>query len=293
MTTSREARRGDDKRLCGLSVPLGVGGSWEREGWRAVVEAARVAELCGFHSIWLTQGDSGVDTAQPNPMLVAAAVSVSTQDIRVRVEKAEQPGHDPLRTAEDWSVVDNLSNARVEVLSRVGRRREGEPLPGGLSEGVDRARAQILSTRHLWSGKHVLRAGPEEEEYSVHTYPAPQYPDPAFWLADGGDGLGLRLSAELNTGVYLIDDLVFDQIAERVALSEEQFRAVTGRPGRVAVAAGTALSPEEIQGIHALGVEEVVHELDIESARGRLAEAITEIAQANDLMAMSEIAQRD
>jgi alkanesulfonate monooxygenase SsuD/methylene tetrahydromethanopterin reductase-like flavin-dependent oxidoreductase (luciferase family) len=293
MTTSREAPRGDDKRLCGLSVPLGVGGSWEKEGWRAVVEAARIAELCGFHSIWLTHGDCGVDAAQPNPVLVAAAVSVSTQHIRVRVEKSEQPEHDPLRIAEDWSVVDNLSNARVELLSRVGRRKEGEPLPGGHSDGVDRARAQILSTRHLWSGKHVLRAGPEEKECSVHTYPAPQHADPAFWLADCGDGLGIRLSAELNTGVYIIDDLAFDQIAERVVLSEEQFRAVNGRPGRVAVAAGTALSPEEIQGIHALGVEEVVHELDIEAARGRLTEAITELAHTNDLMAMSEMARRD
>jgi hypothetical protein len=93
--------------------------------------------------------------------------------------------------------------------------------------------------------------------------------------------------------VYIIDDLSFDQIAERVALSEEQFRTVNGRPGRVAVEVGTALSPEEIRRIHALGVEEVVHEIDIESARGRLAEAIAEIAHANDLMAMSEIARRD
>ncbi len=139
----------------------------------------------------------------------------------------------------------------------------------------------------------MLRAGPEEEEYSVHTYPAPQHADPVFWLAECGDGLGLKLSAELNTGVYITDDLTFDQIAERVVLSEEQFRAVNGRPGRVAVAAGTALSPEEIQGIHALGVEEVVHELDIEAARGRLTEAITELAHTNDLMAMSAIARRD
>ncbi|MFJ5309825.1 LLM class flavin-dependent oxidoreductase [Streptomyces sp. NPDC088350] len=274
MTTSQETRRGDDTRLCGLSIAVGVGTSWEKEGWRAVVEAARTAELCGFHSIWLTGGDRTVDRVRPNPALVAAAVSVSTQNIRLRVEMAES-GHDPLRVAEDWSVVDNLSDSRVELLYP--------------AEAADRTRAQLLSTRDLWNGKDVLRAGPGENEYNVRIYPAPQQAAPTFWLADGDDGLGRELSAEMNTGVYIVDDLSFDQIAERIALLQEQFRAVNGNPGRVAVAAGTALSPEDIQGIHALGVEEVVHRLDIEAVQERLTEAVTELAHANDLVSNGEI----
>nr|BFE64724.1 hypothetical protein GCM10020063_092500 [Dactylosporangium thailandense] len=255
-------------RLCGLSVVIGSGKDWETEGWCAVVEAARIAESCGFHSIWLTDGRHDADEARHNPALVAAAVSVNTRRIRVRVEVAEPPASDPLRVAEDWSVVDNLSDARVELLSR---------LRG------DRAGARILSIRELWSGKHVLRAGPGDEEYSVRTYPAPRRPDPTFWFADHGDGPVPGIPPELNAGVLIAGELAVDQIAQRAGLVREQFQATHGRPARLAVAVGTALRPEEIQEISALGVEELVYSVDIEATRDHLAEAVTELARAKGL----------
>ena len=265
MTTSRR---------CGLSVVVGSGKGWESEGWRAVVETARIAEHCGFHSIWLTDGKRDVHEVQPNPALVAAAVAVNTQRIRVRVETTVRPGSDHLRAAEDWSVVDNLSNARVELVSALGADRAGE---------------QILAIRDLWSGKPVLRAGPGEEEYDVRTYPAPSQADLTLWLADSGDGLPSEITPEMTTGVFVREELAFDQIAKRVALLREQFEAAGGGPARLAVTAGTALGPEEIQEIHGLGVEEVVYEIDIEGTRDHIAETITALARASGLTAVTEI----
>ncbi|MER7279806.1 LLM class flavin-dependent oxidoreductase [Dactylosporangium sp. NPDC000244] len=255
-------------RLRGLSVVIGSGKGWESEGWRAAVETARIAESCGFHSIWLTDGGRDVDEVRHNPALVAAAVAVNTRRIRVRVEVADPPASDPLRVAEEWSVVDNLSDARVELLSR---------LRG------DRAGAQILSVRELWSGKPVLRAGPGEEEYSVRTYPAPRRPEPTCWFADLGAGPASGIPPELNAGVFIAGELAVDRIAQRAGLLRDQFQAMRGRPARLAVAAGTTLRPEEVQEIYALGVEELVYTLDIEATRDHLAEAVTELARAKGL----------
>ncbi|OON81418.1 hypothetical protein B1H18_08870 [Streptomyces tsukubensis] len=271
-----ERRAGEqDKRLCGISIAVvGDVGGRGASGWRETTEAARIAELCGFNSVWLTRGSTGLGEVQPNPALTAAAVAVTTRSIKVRVEVTEQLRDNSLRAAEDWSVVDNLSNARVELLSAAEHRKEMEPISRDL--------------RDLWNGNQVRRAGPGKEEYTVHTFPAPQQADPMFWLTDSGDGAELQLAGSAGTGVFVRKELAFDQMVERVGALQEQYQAATRNLGRVAVTVNTTTGQEEIQQLRALGVEEVVYEIDLDSTRGHLTEALTELAHANHLLQRSD-----
>jgi alkanesulfonate monooxygenase SsuD/methylene tetrahydromethanopterin reductase-like flavin-dependent oxidoreductase (luciferase family) len=47
--------------------------------------------------------------------VLAAALAVSTSNIRIRAGSVISPLQNPIRVAEEWSIVDNLSNGRVDL----------------------------------------------------------------------------------------------------------------------------------------------------------------------------------
>ena len=49
----------------------------------------------------------------PNPSVTSAALAMVTERIALRAGSVVAPLHHPLRIAEEWSVVDNLSAGRV------------------------------------------------------------------------------------------------------------------------------------------------------------------------------------
>ncbi len=51
----------------------------------------------------------------PNPSVLSAALSLFTKNIRLRAGSVVLPLHDPLRVAEEWALVDQLSGGRVGV----------------------------------------------------------------------------------------------------------------------------------------------------------------------------------
>ena len=52
----------------------------------------------------------------PNPNPLAASLAKQTAQIRLRAGSVNAPQHaTPLRVAEDWAVVDNLSGGRVDI----------------------------------------------------------------------------------------------------------------------------------------------------------------------------------
>src|SRR5215470_15781395 len=48
----------------------------------------------------------------PNPSVVSAALAAITSKIQIRAGSLISPLHNPIRIAEEWSVVDNLSQGR-------------------------------------------------------------------------------------------------------------------------------------------------------------------------------------
>ena len=64
----------------------------------------------------------------PSSSVISAALAASTQRIRIRAGSVVLPLHSPIRVAEEWSVVDNLSTGRVKNLT-TGAELESLPLP--------------------------------------------------------------------------------------------------------------------------------------------------------------------
>src|SRR6185312_5121833 len=82
--------------------------------YRLLLDGARFADARGFDSIWLPERHfhpfGGIF---PNPSVLAAAVAVATKRLAIRAGSVVLPLHHPLRVAEEWAVVDQLSRGRV------------------------------------------------------------------------------------------------------------------------------------------------------------------------------------
>jgi natural product biosynthesis luciferase-like monooxygenase protein len=93
----------------------------ERNKYRLVLESARFADENGFHAIWTPERHfHRFGGLYPNPSVLSAALAMTTKSIGLRAGSVILPTHHPIRVAEEWSVVDNLSNGRVGVALATG-----------------------------------------------------------------------------------------------------------------------------------------------------------------------------
>lgn len=128
-----------------------------------LLEAARQAERRGLTALWLPEQHGA--SIFPNPAVAAAAVAVATRRIGVRAGGLALPLHNPIRVAEEWSLVDNLSGGRV-----------------GIAFGAaDGDRAGIETVRRLWRGEAVRVPDGEGRPIEVRILPQPVQPELPLW----------------------------------------------------------------------------------------------------------------
>ena len=84
--------------------------------YRLIIEAAKFADAHGFEAIWSPERHfHEFGAPYPNPSVINAALATITSKVQLRAGSVVLPLHDPLRVAEEWSLVDQLSNGRVGI----------------------------------------------------------------------------------------------------------------------------------------------------------------------------------
>ncbi len=84
--------------------------------YRLLIEGAKFADTHGFAAVWTPERHfHEFGGLYPNPSVTSAAIATVTERIQIRAGSVVLPLHDPLRVAEEWAVVDNLSNGRAAV----------------------------------------------------------------------------------------------------------------------------------------------------------------------------------
>src|SRR5215510_13247305 len=84
--------------------------------YRLVIEGAKFADRHGFSCVWVPERHfTQLGCLYPNPALLQAALARETQRISLRAGSVVMPLHHPIRVAEEWAVVDNLSGGRVGI----------------------------------------------------------------------------------------------------------------------------------------------------------------------------------
>jgi len=185
--------------------------------YRLYIEGAKIADELGLAAIWTPERHfTDVAAAYPNPSLLSAALAVLTKRIKLRAGSVVLPLHDPIRVAEEWAVVDNLSGGRAGISFAPGWLADDFVLAPERYETRSALMAgAVADVRRLWRGEPVLRRNGRGEDISVSIRPRPVQGTPPLWLtaaaspksfeAAGAMGLNV-LTALLNQSVAELAD---------------------------------------------------------------------------------------
>ncbi len=149
------------------------------------VELMEAAEGFGFDSVWPAEHHFTEYGFCASPALPLAAIARRTRRIRLGTGVVVLPFHHPLRVAEDFAMLDNLSGGRVEL--GVGRGYQPIEFQGF---GIDQARSREIFDEALevllqaWREPRVHFDGRHFRFHDVEVRPRPlQKPHPPVWLA--------------------------------------------------------------------------------------------------------------
>lgn len=179
----------------------GVGGG---EGiYQLLLDGARFADRNGFRAVWMPERHfhpfGGI---YPNPSVAAAALATITEHVRLRAGSVVAPLHHPIRIAEEWSVVDNLSSGRVGISFAPGWHPTDFVLaPDRFTERKADVVAAVSTVRALWRGEEITRVDGLGEAARVRLYPLPVQPELPAWLTTSGNPESYELAGRLGTSV--------------------------------------------------------------------------------------------
>ena len=193
-------QRGMDFSLIFFS---GNGATEDRDKYDLVIESARFADRHGFSAVTTPERHfQPIGGLFPNPAVLSAALAMVTERIQLRAGSVVLPLHDPLRIAEEWSVVDNLSKGRVAISCATGWHPGDFILRPSAYEdrrGVMHDSLGIL--RRLWRGESVMRKDIAGNEVEVRTLPRPIQKELPIFITSSGNPATWVKAGELGAGV--------------------------------------------------------------------------------------------
>jgi natural product biosynthesis luciferase-like monooxygenase protein len=156
--------------------------------YRLLFEAAKYADEHGFAAIWIPERHfQDFGGLYPNPATLAAALAMVTRRIQIRAGSVALPLHNPIRVAEEWSVVDNLSHGRVAISFASGWHPEDFVLsPRSYGKRREIMFHGIETIKQLWSGETVRFPNVDGNETEIKILPKPIQQKLPVWITSSG-----------------------------------------------------------------------------------------------------------
>jgi natural product biosynthesis luciferase-like monooxygenase protein len=219
-----------------------------RDKYRLLLEGARFADTHGFEAVWTPERHfHAFGGLYPNPSVTGAAVAAITSRVGIRAGSCVLPLHHPLRVAEEWSVVDNISNGRVGVSFAAGWQPNDFVLrPDAFADAKGTMFREITTVQRLWRGEALPFAGPKGE-VSVRMLPRPVQSELPFWITTAGNPETFEQAGTFGGNIltHLLGQTV-DELAGKLQRYREAWRAA-GHPGtgRVTLMVHTFIGDDE------------------------------------------------
>jgi natural product biosynthesis luciferase-like monooxygenase protein len=208
--------------------------------YRLIVEGAKFADRHGFTAIWTPERHfHSFGGLYPNPSVLAAALAMVTERLEIRAGSVVLPLHNPIRVAEEWSVVDNLSRGRVGLSFASGFHPDDFTFsPESYAGRRDEMFAKIATLRRLWRGERVRVPGGAGNEIEVEIFPKPVQRDLPTWVTCANNPQTFEETGKIGAHVLTsLIGLTTDALAERIALYRQSLARHGHDPakGQVAV----------------------------------------------------------
>ncbi|OKH27963.1 LLM class flavin-dependent oxidoreductase [Chroogloeocystis siderophila] len=197
----------------------GDGSTTNNNKYRLLIEGAKFADHHDFAGIWIPERHfDAFGGLYPNPAVAGAAIAMVTKRIQIRSGSVVMPLQDPLRVAEEWSMVDNLSQGRVSLSFAPGWHPNDFVLyPDKYAHKKEIMWRDIQVVQQLWQGNAIIRRG-GNGNVNIHTFPKPIQSRLPIWITSLSDETFIaagRIGANILTSP-LYQSL--DEILNKVSL---------------------------------------------------------------------------
>ncbi len=157
--------------------------------YKLLLDGARYADQHGFAALWTPERHfHAFGGLYPNPAVTSAAIAAVTERIQIRAGSVVLPLHHPIRVAEDWSVVDNISRGRVGVSFASGWQPNDFVLrPENFATNKQVMLRDIEVVRQLWRGEKVSFLGATGDMVEISILPRPVQKELPIWVTSAGN----------------------------------------------------------------------------------------------------------
>jgi len=172
-------------------------GTTMAERYAAGLDMCELGDRLGFFSVILSEHHGSDDGYLPSPLPMAAAVAARTSRLRINVSLAVAPFYDPVRLAEDASVVDNLAGGRLQLTLGAGYLQHEFDLYGvPMKERTARMLEALSALQGLSSGEPF-----EFHGRTINIRPLPAKPRGLRLDLGASSEAGARRAARLGVGL--------------------------------------------------------------------------------------------
>jgi len=231
LKTDVHRSRSIDFSLCYFASELGGD---PRERYRLLIEGAKFADENDFSAVWTPERHfHSFGGLFPNPSVAGAALATLTRRIGIRAGSVVAPLHHPVRIAEEWALVDNLSDGRVGISFASGWQANDFVFA---PERYERRKQIMLDdiemVRRLWRGESVMFRSGDGTDIAVKIYPSPIQAELPVWVTAAGNPETFEQAGKIGANIltHLLGQKIED-VEQKIRIYRAA-RAASGLPGR-------------------------------------------------------------
>ncbi|MHA7867417.1 MAG: MupA/Atu3671 family FMN-dependent luciferase-like monooxygenase [Salipiger thiooxidans] len=205
-----------------------------QDKYRLLLDGAKFADENGFCAVWTPERHfHAFGGPYPNPSVTGAAVAAVTKNIAVRAGSVVAPLHHPARIAEEWAVIDNLTNGRAGLAIASGWQPDDFVLrPENTPPDNKPAMFETIEqVRRLWRGEAVAFPRKDGTPHALVTQPRPVSAELPVWVTTAGNPETWIEAG--RTGCNVLTHLLgqsIDEVADKIRLYHEALRGAGHDP---------------------------------------------------------------
>lgn len=188
-----------------MNLPNAVTGEalTAQQKFHNILEQARLAERLGFDAYGIGERH-GAPFLSSSPPVVLTAVAAATTRIRLLTTVTVLSVLDPVRVAEDYATLDQLSGGRLEMIIGKGNDPRHYPLFGIREEEQwDSLGERYELLKRLWTEENVTWQGTYRPPlHDVTTWPRPLQQSIPIWHGSASSTLSTELAAKYGEPLF-------------------------------------------------------------------------------------------
>jgi len=203
--------------------------------YRLLMEGTKFADEHDFTAVWTPERHfHEFGGLYSNPALTSAALATITKRVQLRAGSVVLPLHHPIRVAEEWAFVDNISHGRVAVSFASGWHADDFVFsPQNYPDRKQLMLEQLETVRNLWRGDAMSFKGGVGNDIEIKIHPRPIQQELPFWITTAGHPDTFRAAGEAGANLltHLLGQSV-EELAEKIEIYKQSWRPRKGSAER-------------------------------------------------------------